>query len=249
MCGRYTLTIDQEALQAALGVAVLLEDHPRPRFNIAPTQHAPVLVRDGAPLCRGMRWGLVPSWAEDPAIGSRMINARSETVASKPSFRVPFRTRRCLVPADGFYEWSTGCWGPPPADDAPSGSPKTPWLIRGPEARPFTMAGIWDRWVPPGGGASVDTFSILTADAEGPMAGLHHRMPVVVVDALREAWLSDPEPGPVLEQVLQASGSASSSFTAHTVSTRVNKPENDGPELVQPLGEDPPAPQQPSLFD
>jgi putative SOS response-associated peptidase YedK len=249
MCGRYTLTIDQEALQAALGVEVLLGDHPRARFNIAPTQNAPVVVGEGTPRCRGLRWGLVPSWADDPAIGSRMINARSETVGSKPSFRVPFRTRRCLVPADGFYEWSTGRWGPAAAEGPPPGASRTPWFIQARERGPFTMAGIWDRWVPPGGGPPVDTFSILTADAEGPMAGLHHRMPVVVVEELRDAWITDPDPASVLDRVLREAGKASRAFTAHPVSTLVNRPGNDGPELVEPLDEGGPPRGQPTLFD
>ncbi len=249
MCGRYTLTIDQEALQVALGVEVLLEDHPRPRYNIAPTQFAPVLVDEGGPVCRPLRWGLVPAWADDPAIGSRMINARSESVGSKPSFRVPFRTRRCLVPADGFYEWSTGAWGGEGAMGKGLPGGKTPWFIHASGRAPFTFAGLWDRWIPPGGDAALDTFTILTADAVGPLSGLHHRMPVLVPSELRERWLTDPQPAGALASVLEGARSAAFAFRAHPVSTRVNRPANDGPDLVEGAGGDEDGAAQPSLFD
>jgi putative SOS response-associated peptidase YedK len=261
MCGRYTLTAEQEALQAALGVALLLEDHPHPRFNIAPTQEAPVLAGpppargNDAPRVRRMRWGLVPAWADDPSIGSRLINARSETAATKPSFRGPFRTGRCLVPADGFYEWSTGAPGPPPGkqDAREKGAgPRTPWFIYRPEREPFTLAGLMDRWIPPAGGPPLESFTLLTTAATGDAAGLHHRMPVVVGPGLRDAWLGSGAEGDaaleaLLEAVLEDAGVQARDFRAHPVSRRVNRPQHDDPSLVEPAA--PAGPDQGSLFD
>ncbi|TVR56429.1 MAG: SOS response-associated peptidase, partial [Gemmatimonadales bacterium] len=188
MCGRYTLTQEQEALQAALGVAGLL--HPRPRYNVAPTQEAPVILASPSGLqCEVMRWGLIPSWAEDPAMGSRMINARSETAHRKPSFREPFRHRRCLVPADGFYEWSE------------EGGRKVPFLIRLASGNPFTFAGLWERWESPERG-EVRTFTILTRDAIPAIHAIHPRMPVLIPSGERERWLDPETPVPDLQDLL-----------------------------------------------
>jgi putative SOS response-associated peptidase YedK len=189
MCGRYTLTVDQEALAVALGISGLLAEapsasgvptagqapHPRPRYNIAPTQEAPVVLAGRGLVAH--RWGLVPHWARDTAVGSRLINARSETAHRKPSFRDAFRHGRCLVPADGFYEWVS------------RGSGRTPWWIYQEDRAPFTLAGLRATWTPPGGGEALETFTILTCDAADSIRGLHHRMPVIVPAELRDAWL------------------------------------------------------------
>jgi putative SOS response-associated peptidase YedK len=263
MCGRYTLTADQEALSAALGVPFLLADHPRPRFNLAPTQAAPVWTATGV---RPLRWGLVPSWADDASGAGRLINARSETVATKPSFRDAFRTGRCLVPADGFYEWVLPGGGPGSENEGsgpsgPSGT-RTPWWIHLPGRAVFTFAGIRAQWHPPGGGPELETFTILTCEAAGEIRSLHHRMPVVVVPELRHAWFDGDEgqgpptpsrsgPDPLLRSVVEAAVRASEDFRAHPVSTRVNRPVHDDPALVEPApGEEGgPPPLQPSLFD
>lgn len=273
MCGRYTLTVDQEALSAALGVEVLLADHPRPRFNIAPTQAAPVWTATGL---RPLRWGLVPSWADDASGAGRLINARSETVAAKPSFREAFRTGRCLVPADGFYEWVP----PGPRSDGESGGAagkKVPWWIHLSGRPVLTFAGIHARWSPPGGGPDLETFAILTCEAAGEIRSLHHRMPVMVVPELRQAWLeaetgrgrSSPSRGrpastrepagresePLVQSVVEAALEAAGEFRAHPVSQRVNRPGEDDPSLVEPAVEPAPEedggapPVQPSLFD
>jgi putative SOS response-associated peptidase YedK len=251
MCGRYTLTLDQEALQVALGVEVLLQVHPRPRFNIAPSQKAPVVLRepdgDGPPVVRALRWGLVPGWARDPTVGNRLINARSETVASKPSFREAFRARRALVPADGFYEWSTGLPRTPGAPE-PAPRPRTPWLIHRPERELFTFAGLWEWAQPPGSEAPLHTFTLLTAPAAGAMAGLHHRMPVVVHPLLRRAWLEAEDGEEVLAAVLDQAVGEGEAMTADPVSTRVNTPAHDDPELVVSVDPPPPEPEQGSLF-
>jgi putative SOS response-associated peptidase YedK len=253
MCGRYTLTVDQEALSAALGVELLLSDHPSPRYNVAPTQEAPVLV--GGEV-RRLRWGLVPPWTDDPSKGARLINARSETVATKPSFREAFRSGRCLVPADGFYEWVSA--------DGTGAPGKTPWWIHAPGREVFTFAGLHARWTPAGGGPALDTFTILTCDAVGGVERLHDRMPVVVPSELREAWLhgEGSTAGDVdLERVLEGARRVGESLRAHPVSKRVNRPGIDDPRLVdevEPAGEEdsPPAggartapPAQTSLFE
>jgi putative SOS response-associated peptidase YedK len=250
MCGRFTLTVDQEALSTALGVEVLLADHPRPRFNIAPTQEVPVWTGTGV---RPLRWGLVPAWAGDASGAGRLINARAETVATKPSFRDPFRTGRCLVPADGFYEWV-------PGDREGSSGSRTPWWIHLPGRPVFTFAGIHTRWVPPGGGPDLETFALLTCDAVAGIRDLHHRMPVVVVPHLRTAWVEgSPETGLptgeeadlLLHRVLEAARDSAGQFRAHPVTTRVNRPDQDHPSLVEPAPGDEggPPPLQASLFD
>jgi putative SOS response-associated peptidase YedK len=226
MCGRYTLTQEQEALQAALGIPDLV--HPRPRYNVAPTQEVPV-VRWGeaGPAGAVMRWGLIPSWADDPRIGSRMINARSETVDRKPSFRGPFRRTRCLVPADGFFEWK-----------ARDGR-KQPFLIRLPSGEPFTFAGLWDHWRDPRGG-EVASFTILTRDAAPTLRPLHHRMPVILPPELRHGWLDPAVAVPDLLSLARGepppgAGLPGSDLEYFPVSTRVNSPRNDDPACVAPL--------------
>ncbi|TVP45543.1 MAG: SOS response-associated peptidase [Gemmatimonadales bacterium] len=270
MCGRYTLTVDQEALSAALGVEVLLSEHPSPRYNVAPTQEAPVLV--GGPVggeVRRLRWGLVPSWADEPSKGARLINARSETVATKPSFREAFRSGRCLVPADGFYEWVTA------QRDGPGAAGKIPWWIHAPDRRVLTLAGLHARWAPAGGGPALETFTILTCDAVGEIARLHDRMPVVVPSELRGVWMqgggpggpgSAGGPGPAggggegdtapevdMGRLLDGARRAGGALRAHPVSRRVNRPGPDDPALVEkvdPAGDARSAPPvQTSLFD
>lgn len=225
MCGRYTLTQEQEALDAALGVEGLL--HPRPRYNVAPTQEAPVIVGSSSgPVGAVMRWGLIPSWAEDPRIGSRMINARSETVDRKPSFRVPFQRSRCLVPADGFFEWKE------------EEGRKSPFLVRLPSGEPFTFAGLWDRWSDPEG-ASIRSFTILTREALPVLAPLHPRMPVILPPEARGAWLDPGTPVPELMALLQAHSGGdreAGTFQVTAVSHRVNSPRNDDAGCVVPAG-------------
>jgi len=178
MCGRFTLTLSLERLRAFFKVPRV----PRvvPRFNIAPTQLTPVvrLARREREMPL-LRWGLVPLWAKDPSIGSRLINARSETVREKPSFARAFLKRRCLVPADGFYEWRK----------EPRGT--RPFLIRFRDRRTFAFAGLWERWE--GGEEPLETFTILTTRANSLVAPIHPRMPVILAACLEP--LPD-QPGP-----------------------------------------------------
>ncbi len=200
---------------------IRLEEY-RPRYNVAPTQEAPVLIRGEDGLRLGpLRWGLVPHWADDPAIGSRMINARSETAASKPAFREAFRRRRCLVPTDGFYEWRPG-----------EGGRKTPYWIHLPEGGVFTFAGLWERWRP-SGGPPLHTFTILTTEASADLRPYHPRMPVVVPAGRRGAWL-DPSAGTAELDPLLGSP-PEGTFRAREVSTLVNSPAHESPECVRPV--------------
>ncbi len=221
MCGRYSLTVDQEALTAALEVEVLFRHEPR--YNIAPTQTVPVVVREeGSRLQKGFRWGLVPGWADDPSIGNRMINARGETAAEKPSFRVPFRRRRCLVPADGFYEWKKEDGG------------KVPFWIHREGGGILTFAGLWDRWEGEDGHA-LETFTIVTTEANELLRPIHRRMPVILSAGGAQRWL-DPAAGRSELQALLARA-PSEVLDVREVSTHVNSPSHDDPGCIQPVGE------------
>jgi len=219
MCGRYTLTADQEALQVALGVEGLV--HPHPRYNIAPTQEVPVVVApQGRPRGATLRWGLVPFWAKDPSMGNRMINARSETAAEKPSFRTPFRRSRCLIPADGFFEWRKEQGG------------KVPFWIHMEDEEPFTMAGLWDRWKDPDG-KELLTFTILTTEPNEFLRPIHDRMPVILAPSERERWLDPDAPAEELEALLDPY--PAEPMAVREVSTRVNSPRNDDPACLEPV--------------
>ncbi|TVQ55544.1 MAG: SOS response-associated peptidase, partial [Phycisphaerales bacterium] len=186
MCGRYSLTTSAEALAQLFRAAINFE--LRRRYNIAPTQVAPVaraLDGDRQREVVGMQWGLVPSWAKDPSIGSRMINARSETAAEKPSFRSAFKRRRCLVPASGFYEWKK-------LDPGKKSSAKQPFYIYRADEQPLVMAGLWESWNDPESEKPLETYSILTTEANEQLRDLHDRMPVILEPEQFDAWL-DPE--------------------------------------------------------
>ncbi len=223
MCGRYTLTLDQEALQVALGVGGLV--HPAPRYNIAPSQEVPAVVHQGAngegvgPMGATLRWGLVPFWADDPSIGNRLINARSETAHEKPSFRNAFRRQRCLIPADGFYEWKKTAGG------------KRPFWIHLESKEPFTFAGLWERWSASDGDEVLETFTILTTEANEFLRPIHPRMPVILGPDHRERWLDPDTPGDELRQLLGSFPAGP--LAAREVSTRVNSPTNDDPGCLE----------------
>lgn len=221
MCGRYSLTTPVEALRDLFrfeGPGLNLV----PRWNIAPTQEAPVirLGQDGRRELRLLRWGLVPFWSKDASGGAHMINARSETLAERPAFREAFKARRCLVPADGFYEWET--IGPKP--------PKQPVLFRMADGRPFAFAGLWERWTK--GGEPLETFTIVTAAANDVMARYHHRVPMVLAPGDSGAWL-DPKADP--RALLKSP--PSEWFSVTRVSTHVNNVRNDDPICVEPFDE------------
>lgn len=219
MCGRYALYTPVEAMVRLFGLA---EAHAEPpRYNIAPTQLVPVVRADvqGSRRADSLRWGLVPFWAKELAIGNRMINARGETVAEKPAFRQAWRRRRCLIPADGFYEWQK----------LPGG--KQPWFISSGGQGPLAFAGLWERWDDRGKAEPVESCTIITTLANGTLRPLHERMPVILSPQAWDRWL-DPGVGEdELSSLLRPA--PDDLLSAHPVSRRVNSPANDGPELVE----------------
>ena len=217
MCGRFSLGVDTDRLVAEFGIATVADPH-EPRYNIAPTQPVPAVVRGDDGLRLGaLRWGLVPHWADDPGIGNRLINARSETVHRKPAFRDAFRERRCWVLADGFYEWRE------------EDGRKVPVHFHLPDAAPFAFAGLWDRWR--SDEDDIVSCTLLTTEPNDDVEPVHDRMPVILPADVRERWL-DPDADPSdLKALLRPFPGA---LESHTVSTRVNRPENDDPSLIEP---------------
>lgn len=224
MCGRYTLTAPVGVL-ASLFPGVELPADLQPRYNIAPGQTAPVLYApDGAPRVELLHWGLVPHWAREPSIGSRMINARAESLLEKPAFRGLVARRRCAVPADGFYEWG-------PAGDGT----RQPFYVRRVDGRPFAFAGLWDQWSPPGGGPALRSFTIVTTEANGAIRPVHHRMPVILwTDDTLRRWTAAE--GPTRQSLAELLAPCPSGLLeVYPVSRLVNSPANDGPACIRPL--------------
>ncbi len=220
MCGRFSLGVSTDRLVEAFGIAEGDLDW-QPRYNIAPAQDvAAVVAGETGARIGTLRWGLIPYWADDPGIGNRLINARAETVDEKPSFRDPFRDRRCLVLADGFYEWRK------------ENGTKTPMRVRLPHGEPFAFAGLWDRWLGPGG-EPVHTCAIITTDASPGIRHIHPRMPVILPPGDRERWIDDDAAPPALKDLLHP---YRGELQAYAVSTRVNSPDNEGPDLIEPVG-------------
>jgi len=221
MCGRYSLTSPAEAMVALFDAGPLAGFQPR--YNVAPSQAMPVVrhAEVGGREWAWLRWGLIPSWAKDPAIGNRMINARSESVADKPAFRAAFRRRRCLVPADGFYEWQQ------------QGGVKQPWRITLAEGGPFAFAGLWERWSP-GAGEAVETYTILTTAANRSLAPIHPRMPVILAPAHYDVWLGAGAPADarLIEPLLAPF--PDDRLVAVPVARRVNDPRHDDAGCLEP---------------
>lgn len=226
MCGRYSIFAPPEDVEDRFGAT--FARRPGPRYNAAPGQSLPVITNDAPEIIEHLRWGLVPSWADDMSIGNRLINARAETVAEKRSFRDAYEHRRCLVLADGFYEWA----------DTDEG--KQPYRVTLESGQPFAMAGLWERWQPPqkqtgldefGDGRpdseadAVETFTIITTEPNEVVGELHDRMSVVLAPDEEAGWLDGIEvsldPYPAME------------MRAYPVSTAVNSPQNDAPELIE----------------
>ena len=227
MCGRFTNRLSWRELHELLDLAGT-PLNLRPRYNVAPGQDIAVVrtSEDGRGLAM-LRWGLIPAWARDPVIAWKLINARSETAAEKPSFRAAFRHRRCLIPADGFYEWKR------------RGGTRQPWLFGLPDGAPFAFAGLWEQWRIPEGAAltgslaqrstgdAVETCTILTTAANDTVAPVHGRMPVILPEDAYGPWLAG-------EQVPLAPYPADA-MTAHPVSTLVNRAANEDPRCVEPI--------------
>lgn len=219
MCGRFAFYSPSEATAALFGATSSTEVIPR--YNIAPTQFIAAVRMDaqGASELAMLRWGLVPFWAKDPSIGNRMINARAETVAEKPSFRSAYKKRRCLILADGFYEWRK------------EGDGKTPYFISLADGSPFAFAGLWEDWNSKESDESLQSTAIITTAANDFMAQLHQRMPVVMLPEQAERWLGgDME---LLSKVIDNSPA----FRAWPVDRKVNNARNEDATLIDPAGE------------
>lgn len=247
MCGRYELHTHPVAIALAFGLTI--PPSMVPRYNIAPMQQVPVVRRSQAGLRElvTMRWGLVPRWAKDPSIGAKMINARAETIAEKPSFRTAFKRHRCLLPADGFYEWKQNAAGG-----------KQPIHIGMKDPALFAFAGLAERWLSPEGEV-LDTCTIVTTQANALLSPLHDRMPVIVALNDYERWL-DVSTTDVTDLFTPFPAQL---MTWYPVSTRVNAVRNDDVKLLERVDEDavaaappaakpaaasPPEPEQPQLF-
>lgn len=226
MCGRYTLNSPSEDLALLFDISQL--PLIPPRYNMAPTQEAAV-VRVTAPgeprRLDFLRWGLIPYWAKEASIGNRMINARSEGVAEKPSYRHSFKKKRCLVPTSGFYEWKK------------EGKAKQPYLIRRHDRKPFAFAGLWSTWRDPEKQEPVETFTIMTTDANDFIRPLHDRMPVILMPEDFELWL-DPkiEDAERLQALLRPA--PNDLLETYPVSKLVNSPINELPNCIEPLVEE-----------
>lgn len=224
MCGRaYALFTADELAGRYLRTGAAGVPPFAPNYNLAPTQRTPVVREvDGVREIALLRWGLVPSWAKELKIGASMINARAETIAEKPSFRSAFRARRCLVPLSGFIEWQR------------AGTQKRPFAIHLQEPAIMSVAGIWERWVDPTGEA-VQTFAVITTEANGFMVPIHDRMPVILEPRDEDTWLSADTDPAALHALLAPC--AEGRLTAYEVSSLINSPRHNAAELLEPVGE------------
>ena len=223
MCGRFVQSQSPDAYAAYFGADELRTEALAPSFNVAPTDPVyAIAAHGGARLLGTFRWGLLPFWAKDRKLAARNINARAETVAEKPSFRQSFAKRRCIIPADGFYEWQ------------PRPKGKLPHYIHRRDGEPLALAGLWATWRDPESGERIRTCTIITSAANELVADVHDRMPVALP---REAWAEwlDPDIGEVsdLQELLRTYPAAA--MAMHPVSTLVNKVQNNVPELIVPL--------------
>lgn len=220
MCGRFTLV--DLAQFTDLFPWIRAPAREQPRWNIAPSQPVLAVANDGRHQLNFFRWGLIPSWAPDPSIGNRLINARAESLAQKPAFRDAFRRRRCLIPASGFYEWRKE-----------SGGRKTPLYIRMKGAHPFAFAGLWNVWQSPDG-SEIPTCVVITTEANDLVRPIHDRMPVILRPEVYQQWLSPDEKKPEdLEGLLAPY--PPEEMEAYEVSRAVNNPRIDGADCVAPV--------------
>ncbi len=224
MCGRFSLVADPDDLREAFPWLNLPTSAAGPRYNIAPSQPVAVIPNDGKNQLDFYLWGLIPSWAKDPSIGNRMINARAETLGEKPSFRIAFRRRRCLIPADGFYEWKA----------EPGKKAKTPLYIHMKSDKPFAFAGLWESWNPPDG-SNILSCTIITTEPNSLMQKIHNRMPVILPPSDYDLWLTAGEVDPSRLAALLRPYPAEE-MTAYPVSTLVNSPANDLAACIEPVG-------------
>ncbi len=249
MCGRYLILSSPQAFRRLFGY----REQPNfpARYNVAPTQPVPIVrLAEREREFALVRWGLIPPWVKDPRTFSLLVNARAESVNAKPAFRNAMRRRRCLFPADGFYEWK---------DD---GGRKRPFCIRPKDRAPIAFAGLWETWTGPNG-EEVETAAIVTTHANADISDLHSRMPVIIAERAFDVWL-DCGAFDELTAAALLDPAAAGSLEAYEISPAVNRTANDGPELIEPAAPEQTAPaprpvprkqpkikdeRQPSLFD
>lgn len=218
MCGRFTIAIEPAEILEEFGLEEIPSNWVR-RYNVAPSQRIPVLTRTGDRKIEYLKWGLIPSWAKDPAIGNRLINARAETILEKPSFRNAFAKRRCLVLADGFYEWKR--------DDHTRSS--QPYRFTRKDGKPFAFAGLWETWRDKDG-CDLRTAAIITCPADSTVRPVHDRMPVILSRQGYWAWLADAPVKDLLRLLVPLQGDV---LSGYPVSLVVNKPEVDHPGCIE----------------
>lgn len=220
MCGRFALVTEKKILELLYQLEI--REDLQPRYNIAPSQDILALRRspeEGNRELVNLKWGLVPFWAKDASIGNRMINARSETAAEKPSFRDAFKKRRLLIPASGFFEWKK------------EGGVRQPYYVYSKSNRPFSLAGLWERWDK--GEQPIESCTILTTEPNTLLSSLHDRMPVIIAPDDFEKWLNPLTASSELNQLLKPYPPGD--MAVHPVSREVNKPANNSPELIEKL--------------
>jgi putative SOS response-associated peptidase YedK len=219
MCGRYSFILEDEMIRERFGITVRSAIY-KARYNCAPTQKLAVISNENPGELSLYRWGLIPFWAKDPTIGNKLINAKSETILEKPSFKNSFKSKRCLVLSDGFYEWKkdTG---------------KIPYRITRRDGSAFSMAGIWDKWINQDS-EEIHSFAILTTVSNSLMEKIHDRMPVILDIETEKKWIENISQEELVSLLKPCSAS---SLLAFPVSTLVNSPRNDSPEILKPVGE------------
>jgi putative SOS response-associated peptidase YedK len=222
MCGRFTLAVDPGILKETFPWVEVPPDIPG-RWNVSPSQPVAVVPNDGSNRLDFYTWGLIPSWAKDPKIGDRMINARAETLAEKPAFRAAYRRRRCLIFADGFYEWR----------QEPGRTAKIPMYIQLKSKKPFAFAGLWEIWYN-GDGSEIRSCTIITTNPNRLVEDIHNRMPVILPAKVHQEWLSQEERDPKQLDRLLVPYEAEEMY-AYPVSRMVNSPQNDNPSCILPL--------------
>jgi putative SOS response-associated peptidase YedK len=223
MCGRYVITSSPEAIRALFGY----EERPNfpPRYNVAPTQPIPIVrLNEGRREFALMRWGLIPSWVKDPKTFSLLINARGESAIDKPAFRAAMKRRRCLIPADGFYEWK------------PVGERKRPHFVRPPSGGPIAFAGLWETWTGPNG-EELDTAAIVTTPANRTLSAIHDRMPVIVPPDAFNLWLDCANVDAMTASAVIVPA-REGVVEVYEVSTAVNRVANDDARLTEPVTAD-----------
>jgi len=227
MCGRYVQTSSPTVLAGRFQVGEVGIDASDPDFNVAPGRNVPIVAEhDAVRVLERLRWGLVPRWAKDPSIGDRMINARAETVASKPAFKGAFKRRRCIIPADGFFEWQK----------VPGHRQKQPYFIFGRDRLTLAFAGLWEAWHDAShpDDAPLRSFAIITTTANATVAPVHDRMPVILPESSWDRWLC-PENDDAESLVAMLAPAREGVLDLYPVSTAVNRPHNHGATLVEPI--------------